>query len=193
VTPDDARGRRRRAELVAAGVTLLAESGWEGLTHRAVAARAQANPGLVHYYFKGTHGLRLAVAADAIDSSIGGVFEHVLAAQDDGALVENVIGLLSSVRSDAASGRVTAELVSATFGDPEIGDLVRRAFAEGRTGLEKWLRTHHPSWRPAQARGTAAVITGMIDGLMLHLLLDPDLRVREVAHTTRQALLDLVR
>ena len=192
MTPEDARGRRRRDELVAAGVALLAESGWEGLTHRAVAARAQANPGLVHYYFKGTHGLRLAVAADAIDSSIGKVFEHLLSAADDDALVENIITLLSSVRGDAAGGRLPAELVSATFGDPDIGDLVRREFAKGRTGLEKWLRSHHPSWRPAQARGAAAVLTGMIDGLMLHVLLDPDLRVREVAHTTRQMLLSLL-
>lgn len=191
MTPDDARGRRRRAELVAAGVALLAESGWEGLTHRAVAARAQANPGLVHYYFKGTHGLRLAVAADAIGSSIGGFFEQVLSAEDDDELVDNITRLLGSVRRDVTAGRLTAELVSATFDDPEIGDLVRRSFAEGRTGLEKWLRSRHPSWRPARARGSAAVITAMIDGLVLHLLLDPELRVREVAQATRQAVANL--
>ena len=192
MTPEDDRGRRRRAELVAAGVALLAESGWEGLTHRAVAARAQANPGLVHYYFNGTRGLRLAVAAEAIEGSIGAVFEGILSSADDDELVGNIARLLTSVRGDAAAGRLSAELVSATFGDPEIGDLVRREFAEGRRGLENWLRSHHPSWRLGRARSTAAVITAMIDGLVLLLLLDPDLRVREIVQTTRQLVAQLL-
>ena len=44
---ETSRGAARRAGLVDAGIALVAESGWSGLTHRAVAAKAAANAGLV--------------------------------------------------------------------------------------------------------------------------------------------------
>ncbi|MFW6691312.1 TetR family transcriptional regulator [Streptomyces sp. MAR4 CNX-425] len=75
----DARGRQRRAELIEAGASLLAQQGWSGVTHCAVAARAKANAGLVHYYFKGTTGLRQAVAEHASRASIGALLDDVLA------------------------------------------------------------------------------------------------------------------
>ena len=181
MSPARARGEQRRDELVAAGVALLAEVGWGGLTHRAVAARANANPGLVHYYFNGSDGLRVAVARAAASDSIGAVLNHVLAARDDAGLVRGIADALSGARQDAAAGRVTAELVSAAFSDPEIAAVIRAEFARGRERVQEWLGVRHPELTPALVRGTAAMMVAAVDGLVLHLVLDPDLRMGDIA------------
>lgn len=179
------KGRQRRSELIAAGVALLAESGWSGLTHRAVAARARANAGLVHYYFKGTPGLRLAVAREASRITISALFDAVLAAEDDAALARHVGRVLDAARQDPHRRRLTAELVTAAFDDRRISALVRRAFADGRARLARWLRARHRSWPPGRARGAAAVLVATVDGLALHLRLDPALRTREIQRVLR--------
>lgn len=182
--PQAPRGRRRQAELVAAGVEILSESGWEGLTHRAVAARAEANPGLVHYYFNGTSGLRLAVAAQAARQSITALFDELLAA--DATAFVTVLGrMLRATPADHRAGRLTTELVSAAFDDPDIGALLREQFAEGRARVEQWLHTRHPTWTPGRVRGAAALLVATIDGLMLQLLLDPALPLDDIDATLR--------
>ncbi|ADD40127.1 TetR/AcrR family transcriptional regulator [Stackebrandtia nassauensis] len=182
--PQASRGRRRQAELVAAGVEILSESGWEGLTHRAVAARAEANPGLVHYYFKGSDGLRLAVAAQAARQSITALFDELLSVEPD-AFPATLKRMLRAARDDRHAGRVTTALISASFDDPAIGALVREEFADGRSRVEQWLHTRHPSWSPARTRGAAALLVATIDSLALQLLLDPELPLDDIDATTR--------
>lgn len=182
----DARGQRRRAELVEAGVAILAEDGSDALTHRAVAARAGANAGLVHYYFKGTRGLRFEVAAEACQRSIGAVFDRVLLADDFGQMWDNISAVLAAAGDDPAAGRLSAEVASAAFGDGDIGELVRQELRRGRGRLEDWLRAQDESTTPEQARGTAAVLAAAVDGLVLHLVLDPELPVRDVEHAFRR-------
>ncbi|MEO3885479.1 TetR/AcrR family transcriptional regulator [Nonomuraea sp. B5E05] len=58
--PNLPRGDRRREQLVAAGIAVLRDDGWQGVTTRAVAQRAGTNPGLIHYHFGGLAGLRSA-------------------------------------------------------------------------------------------------------------------------------------
>jgi len=181
MSPARARGEQRRDELVAAGVALLAEEGWAGLTHRAVAARANANPGLVHYYFNGSDGLRVAVAREAASDSIGAVFNQVLEARDDVELVRAIADAVSGARQDAAAGRVTAELVSAAFSAPQIAEVIRAEFARGRERVQEWLGVRHPELTTDLVRGTAALMVAAVDGLVLHLVLDPDLQVGGIA------------
>lgn len=166
------RGEERRSALIEAGVGQLAEAGWAGVTHRAVAARAGANPGLVHYYFGGSPGLRLAVAERACSATIGAMVDELVSVQDEPALLTAIGQALETARDDERQARLVTEMVSAAFNDPRIGAVVRAEFARARTALEQWFRRRHPDRSPAQAQTAATLLLALADGLTIHLLLD---------------------
>ncbi|MBF6331732.1 TetR/AcrR family transcriptional regulator [Nocardia transvalensis] len=174
-----ARGERRRAELIDAGIAVLAEQGWAGLTHRAVAARAEANPGLVHYYFKGSAGLRSAVAERIVRESITAMFDDLVTVDDPGALFDGLARRLVEVQGDDRAARVTAAVVSAAYEDPMIGALVGAALADGRARVEQWLSRQNPA-RGQHFSGKATLLVAAIDGLVLHRLIDPSIPADDI-------------
>lgn len=183
VTPDDSpdaaepsRGARRRDQLVGAGLSLLAEKGWSGLTARAVAGRAGTHPGLVHYHFGGLPALKRAVAAAAALEAFEPVLVALTSADSWSA------GLAAVVRpaaehSDPRTARISAELIAASLQDAAVGDLMRRTLADARGRLVPWLAgtgAEHPE-------GLATLLVAALDGLVLHRLLDPALALDQVA------------
>jgi AcrR family transcriptional regulator len=175
------RGEQRRTALVAAGVAQLAEHGWAGVTHRAVAGRAGANPGLVHYYFRGSAGLRRAVAEATCSQMIGGMFEQLSGATDEADLFARLTAGLDAVRADPHEGRLVTEILVATFDDPEVRRLVQGEFGRARSTLRDWFQDRHPEWAPVQTRAAATLLVAAMDGLTIHVLLDPDLPTDGVA------------
>lgn len=175
------KGAQRRASLVDAAVELLSESGWPGVTHRAVATRAEANPGLVHYYFAGSAGLRLAVAERAAELSIGQVTDHLLRADDEEQLLAGVEELLTRTTRGADAARLTTELVSAAFTDPAVGEVLATAMRTARERVAAWLATHRPTASPEATQGAAALLLAAVDGAVLHRLLDPELPPQGIA------------
>lgn len=171
------KGAERRASLVEAGVELLAEQGSAGVTHRGVAARAGANPGLVHYYFAGSAGLRRAVAEHAAARSIGAVTESLLTAADEAELVDGIARLLAGAAEDPGTARLTTELVGAAFTDPEVARALTTAMATARGEVAAWLGARHTDWSAEQTAGRAALLLATVDGAVLHRLLDPGLPV----------------
>lgn len=169
------RGGKRRSELIEAGFELLAEAGWAGVTQRAVAARANTNAGLVHYYFKGTPGLRQAVAEHACQWSIGGMVDQFLSAHDETALIAGLGQALAGIRAQPAHARLIAEVASAAFDQPEIGAAIRAELARARDRVQQWFTERHPTWSSERLRDTATTLTAAVDGLALHLVLDPAL------------------
>lgn len=169
------KGAERRAAIVEAAVDLLAEEGWAGVTHRAVAGRAQTNPGLVHYYFEGSAGLRLAVAERAAELSIVSLAEDLLAAEDEAHLLAGAEALLTVGTREAGPARLTTELVSAAFTDPAIGAVLAGAMARTRSLLADWITARRPGHSRDEAVGRAALLLAAVDGAVLHRLLDPDL------------------
>ena len=174
------KGSQRRASLVEAAVELLCEQGWPGVTHRAVAARAGANPGLVHYYFEGSAGLRLAVAERAVELSIGRLTDDLLRAEDEAQLLSGVEGLLSQSTRDSDAARLTTELVSAAYDDPAVGEVVATAMRAAREQVADWLAARRPEDSRASVEGTAALLLAAVDGAVLHRLLDPGLSPRSL-------------
>lgn len=170
------RGAQRRERLLGAGLELLAEEGWSGLTARAVAARAGTHQGSVHYHFGGLPALKRAVAAAAVRES----FEPVLAVLS--AASSWPAGLAAAVRSAADHGdprtaRITAELVAASVQDPAVGELMSRALADARARLVPWLSASGE----AEPEGLATLLVAALDGLALHRLLDRALDLHQVA------------
>lgn len=170
------RGARRRDGLLRAGLELLAEEGWSGLTARAVAARAGTHQGSVHYHFGGLPGLKRAVAAAAVREAFEPVLSVLVAASSWPA------GLAAAVRStrdswEPGTARITAELVTASVQDPVVGELLRQALADARERLVPWLT----ATGEAEPEGLATLLVAALDGLVLHRLLDGALDLGPVA------------
>lgn len=178
--PDDgadvSRGARRREQLVLAGLDLLAEQGWSGLTARAVAERAGTHHGLVHYHFGGLPALKRAVAAAAVREAFEPVLAALTAADSWPTGVEAVVRAAGKGH-DPAAVRISAELVAASLQDAEVGDLVRQTLADARARLVPWLA----GTGAVQPQGLAALLVAALDGLLLHRLLDPALDLDQVA------------
>jgi AcrR family transcriptional regulator len=171
-----ARGARRRDQLVRAGVDLLAERGWPGLTARAVAERAGTHQGLVHYHFGGLPALKRAVA----DAAVREAFEPAVAlltAADSWPAGVSAVVRATAAQWEPRTARITAELVAASLQDPEVGELLRATLAAVRARLVPWLAASGE----AEPQGLATLLVAALDGLVLHRLLDPALVLEDVA------------
>ncbi|MFJ8739481.1 TetR/AcrR family transcriptional regulator [Embleya sp. NPDC127516] len=64
--PDSERSQARRAELVAIGRQLFANTSYDALSVDEIAARANVAKGLLYYYFRNKRGYYLAVIEDSV-------------------------------------------------------------------------------------------------------------------------------
>lgn len=184
--PTGGRGERRRQELVRAGVELLAEQGWGAITTRAVAQRAGANPGLVHYHFADLADLRRAITAAAVDAVVDDLTPTLVDVHDLAGLVELVGALLTpgGLADQAWTGpgelpgeRLTVEVFAAAMADPHSRAAVADALVATRTTLAEWFTDRSPELHADRARGYATLATALVDGLYLHRIIDPALPV----------------
>ncbi|TDD31302.1 TetR family transcriptional regulator [Actinomadura sp. KC06] len=166
-----------RIRLLEAAVEVMAESGWSAVTSRAVAERARANNALVHYYFGSVDALRRAAVMHAVEKELEGPVEALLRAEDvlDG-VADAVRGLIER-GPGTAQQRVVVEALMQGLRDEELRgegvrqirtfrDLLAARLAENRAaGL---LRAD------ADPAALAVVLTALMDGLLLHVLIDPD-------------------
>lgn len=89
-TPQQAKADDTREALIAAGLKLFGENGFDGTSTRAIATEARVNSAMIAYYFGGKEGLRQA-CSDWIVTRIGAVAGSVPVPPDgeltpDGAL-----------------------------------------------------------------------------------------------------------
>lgn len=169
------RGRARRDQLVRIGLELLAEGGWAAITARAVADRARIRPGLLHHYFNGLPGLHVAVAQRASEMIVDPVVDALLAAPDTPAAVEALRALVPDMVAGERKLRLAAELLVRALRDPRMGAERRDWTRAVRGRVAARLAEMCPDWPAARREGTAMLFTAMLDGLMLQLILDPDL------------------
>ena len=162
---------------MSAGVDLLAEQGWSAITTRAVADRAGANLGLIHYHFGGLAALRLAIAQQATDEVIGPVVGGFLAAADEREALDALRRLLPETTADLRVTRLATELMTEGFRDPVLGEMSRDGLRAAREHVAVRLERLRPDWSPARRTGAAILIAALLDGLMLHCLLDPELEI----------------
>ncbi|MEV4567796.1 TetR/AcrR family transcriptional regulator [Nonomuraea sp. NPDC049419] len=197
--PKSSRGDRRREQLVEAGLALLSEHGWPGITARAVAERAGTNPGLIHYHFGGLPGLHAAIFRRGTDLLVNPLVDELLAAKDERAALDAVRMLLPRTAADelayrpAADGvpasgpaagdedgsRLAAELIIGATRDPALGAMLRDELRRARQHIADRLRALHPGWAAGHAAGVATLVVAAIDGLMLHRMIDGELPVGE--------------
>lgn len=164
------RGSQRRQQFIDAGVALLAEGGWPAVTTRSVAERAGANLGLIHYYWGGIQKLKEAIAFRVAELIFGPLTEQLMAADT----LEDVMAMLPEALDqphDSTTARLTVELIASAVREPALGEVLRQALVQARAELSAWLAEH----APAAPVGTSTLLMALIDGLVMHRMLDPEL------------------
>lgn len=186
--PNSARGDRRREQLVDAGIALLREEGWPGVTTRAVAERAGTNPGLIHYHFGGLPGLRAAIFRQATDLIINPLVAELLDAPDERAALAMMRRMVPHTAGDDRTTRLASELIVGAMRDPALGVVLRDELRQARTQIAGRLGQLRPGWPPARLAGVATLIAASIDGLMLHRMIDGDLPADEALSAVAELL-----
>ncbi|MEV0143871.1 MULTISPECIES: TetR family transcriptional regulator C-terminal domain-containing protein [unclassified Nonomuraea] len=177
--PTSGRGDRRREQLVDAGIALLRQEGWPGVTTRAVAEGAGTNPGLIHYHFGGLPGLRTAIFRRATDQIIAPLVTELVGAADERAALEMMRRMLPLATGDEQTTRLAAELIVGAMRDPALGAVLRTELRQARAQIAERLGQLHPDWPPTRLGGVATLIAASIDGLMLHYMIDSELPATE--------------
>jgi AcrR family transcriptional regulator len=168
-----------RERLMKAAAELIAELGWGRVTTRAVAQRAGLPHGSVSYHFRGKQELLRDSALHAFQQAVP---------VDQFAALDTV---------DALIDLIAAEVAGPEGVDPMISQLMLEAMREAdrdaelreRMGamLGEYRRVMVATMRAEQQRGQAfdgappealaTVLAAVGDGLLLHVLLDPELDV----------------
>lgn len=172
--------RETRARLVDAAVAVIAEGGWAAATTRVVADRAGVNNALVHYHFGSIEALRRAAMMHALERELAGPITAMLRSGNvlDG-IVAAVAGLAEKGPGTPAQ-RVMVEALVQSMRDASLRDDQARELRSFRDALAARFAQ---SVRTGLVRGDAdpeamaVVFTALIDGLLLHALIDPDLDV----------------
>lgn len=165
-----------RIRLLEAAVAVMAESGWSAVTSRAVAERARANNALVHYYFGSVDALRRAAVMHAVELELAGPVEAILQKQDvlDG--VADAVRTLIDRGPGTAGQRVLVEALMHGLRDDELREESERQIRMFRELLSTRLAENRAAGllrADADPAGLAVVLAALIDGLLLHVLIDP--------------------
>ncbi|WP_182909913.1 TetR family transcriptional regulator [Microbispora sp. H13382] len=154
----------RRDRLIDAALTVIAERGVAGTTHREIARVADVPLGSMTYHFTSLDEV-LAEAFTRHAESVARVFdERMRAAPDRKAAVEAVIALVSDDLLGAQRDLVLAvELYLAAARNPALRAVTQAWMARSRQALE---RHFDPT--------TARELDALIEGLVLHSALSTD-------------------
>lgn len=172
-----------RERILRATAELIAELGWTRVTTRKVAERAGVNNALVHYYFGTKRALLVQAATDALMNEIGGPMDALMSHADLGSGVAEAIAWLEGTGPSHTSSRIVVEMMAQAVHDPALRETSRAMLQEFRQVFR--ARAIERGLPPAEAGGLATVVAALLDGLYLHVLLDPDLDLSAAAAALR--------
>lgn len=157
----------RRADLITATQSLVAEGGPEAATVRAIAARAGVTAGLIRHYFQTKDELTRAAYRDLMDGmtakgaealeSVGASAEERLAAFVAASLTPPVL--------DAGAVVLWAGYMHKVRGDAELLAVHEAAYTGYRDVLERLIGALQREAPEIQIRGEAIACNAVIDGL----------------------------
>ncbi len=154
----------------------LAELGWGRVTTRAVAERAGLPHGSVSYHFRGKQELLAEAALHA--------FQQAIPAERFAALttVEDLIGLIAGEVGDSETidpvlSRLMLESMREAERDPALREQMGAMMGQYRRLMVETVRAEQERgavFAGAPPAAIATLIAAVGDGLLLHVLLDPD-------------------
>ena len=160
---------RRRDQLIAAALDIIAEEGLEAATVRAIAARAGVTQGLIRHYFSSKEDLTRA----AYHAHMTRMTEANFAAVDtDGAspvgqLARFVAASLRPPVMDAMGLGLWSAFLQKVRHDPDMARVHEATYLAYRDRLEQLIAALPGQSDPIRLRRLAIACNGVIDGLWL--------------------------
>lgn len=169
------RGGATRLRIATAAAELVAEMGWDAATTRSVAARAGVNPALIHYHFESMDSLLRGAVVAALETTMSdaaGPLEH----ESFSEALAGTVAAIERIDPRSPTTLLLAESLIRAARDPvlaeTIGGGVRAFRALVSDRLARAAREGDaPADLPPEAFG--AFLAALIDGLLLHRVLDP--------------------
>ncbi|MBS2534574.1 TetR/AcrR family transcriptional regulator [Catenulispora sp. NF23] len=168
------RGQETRARLIAAAGQLIVEEGWGAVTTRKLAARADVRPGLVHYHFGTVTDLLVEASLATVEREVGIVMGMLAQAPAGPQGVEMAVTGMAQYSADPASTVLTSEMLLAATRNERLRTGLATLQGTWLQAVAQWLGEHGLT---ADPEPTALVLGALLDGLVLHRLVDPELAV----------------
>lgn len=169
-----------RDRLLDATAALIAEVGWTAVTLRAVAERADVNKGVVHYHFGSMDDLRRAAAIHGLMTLFGDVLDEVAGAATTADALRSLMTALAAVDMHSPPAAVTVEAMLHAARDDDLRHAVRDLLRPFRAAIRALVEEDIAAGRirtTAHADAVATALTAMLDGLMLHAVVDDTLDI----------------
>lgn len=170
------RGDATRARIARAAVELVAELGWDAVTTRAVAARAEVNPALVHYHFGSMEALLRGAVVAALEEEIGQAARPLVEAPT---LAEGLAGAADAIGRfdlETPAASLLIEAMVRAMRDPDLAEVIVGSLREFRALVAARVRAASASGEaPADLAPEASgvLIAAVLDGLYFHRIVDP--------------------
>lgn len=168
----------RRERIVATTMEVIVNEGLAGLSHRKIAAAADIPLGSITYHFASLEDLAVEAFSRYV-ASCSDHFEQALAATRSAKELPKV--LAAEVGAYLASGKQLAlayELYLGSVRNPRLRELMNR-----------WLRSSRGSLSRYLDEPTARVVDALIEGLLLHTLLENEpMKAEELESAFRKLL-----
>lgn len=166
-----------RDRLLDAAVEAIAERGWGAVSTRQVATIAEVNPALVHYHFGSMQQLRREAAVHALAVETDRPIRALVEAPTPVEGVEGCLSALEDFDPRSARGIVLYEAMLAAVRDDEFRSTLGSALA----GFRSALATRLAAGGGLDPTSSASLLAAALDGLLLHRLVDPSLRLTPLA------------
>jgi DNA-binding transcriptional regulator YbjK len=151
----------RKARILDAAISAIAEHGVVGTTHRVIAAAADVPLGSLTYHFSGLDDLRVQAFRRLAERLAAAYAEHFAGVQDSAGLVDAATRLVEDAAgAGSEEWAATYELYLAALRDPAL-----------RGVTESWMRTNQAVLERFVGPATARGLDALIEGLIMHRML----------------------
>ncbi|MFF0453538.1 TetR/AcrR family transcriptional regulator [Nocardia africana] len=169
----DQAAKDRRGQLLDRLADVIAEDGIEGVSIRTLAGRAEVSIGTVQYYFSTKNDLLHRVWEYVRDEAARRFDAAAVAQLPPAQRLSRLVDLLIAPDSEDRLARVWFALVARAAHDPEIAALHRAQWQRTEELIARALVAVNPD-RTAESGDAAAELLGLLDGLTLAVLTEPD-------------------
>ncbi|WP_025273271.1 TetR/AcrR family transcriptional regulator [Haloglycomyces albus] len=177
------RGSEVREKLLEAGAELIPELGWNGVSTRKLAERAEVRSGLVHYHFDSLQDLLCQSAMRVIRETLGAVGGALALVDQPEDAVDAMLAHIDMFSGLDPTSLLFAETYLQATRDERLRDEFTTATVEFQEEVGQFLERHNIS-----SDGPALTFMSALDGFVLHKALNPSLAASTMAPSLKQVL-----
>lgn len=163
---------------------LVVERGWEAVTTRQIADRADANQALIHYHFGSKERLLYAAFEVAVRDMFAGPMEALTAAPSIAEGAAALVRALGDLDDSAPEALFSMEALARAARDETVRHEMAELLAELREVVAARIAAGQASGEldaGLDPVGVATALGALFDGLGLHLLIDRSIDVERTA------------